>query len=85
MPKYMYPYETYPDYLGEAGYFMSVDVARALYRVALITSYIYLEDVFITGNRIVGSKKFSFKLNCIHGVLICYRSVRRNGTNQKII
>ncbi|XP_065208904.1 beta-1,3-galactosyltransferase 1-like [Planococcus citri] len=49
MPKYMYPYQVYPDYLGGAGYLMSVDVAKGLYEKALKTSYIHLEDVFVTG------------------------------------
>lgn len=49
MPKYMYPYEVYPDYLRGAGYLMSIDVVNALYEKALKTSYVYLEDVFVTG------------------------------------
>lgn len=50
MPRYMYPHESYPDYLAGAGYLMSMDTVELLYQKALITSYVYLEDVFITGN-----------------------------------
>ena len=56
MPEYMYPYERYPDYLSEAGYLMTMETAKLLYHKALITSFVYLEDVFITG-------KFSTKMN----------------------
>lgn len=49
MPKYMYRYDEYPDYLSGVGYLMSMDVAGRLYDKALITSMVYLEDVFVTG------------------------------------
>ncbi|KAL1130627.1 hypothetical protein AAG570_011869 [Ranatra chinensis] len=48
-PKYMYSKKFYPNYLSGTGYVMSRDVAIKLYRSALSTSLIHLEDVFITG------------------------------------
>lgn len=51
MPRYMYHYETYPDYLSGVGYLMSVDNVPLLYKNALTSSYIHFEDVFITGKR----------------------------------
>ncbi len=49
MPKYMYPYETYPDYLSGEGYLMSIDTVPILYKSALNSAIVYLEDIFITG------------------------------------
>ncbi|XP_030388530.1 beta-1,3-galactosyltransferase 1 [Scaptodrosophila lebanonensis] len=48
MPYYMYPKEAYPKYLSGAGYLMSMDVAQGLYKAALNTTLIYLEDIYIT-------------------------------------
>lgn len=45
----MYPEKTYPNYLSGTGYVMSLDVASKLYKSALVTPLLHLEDVFITG------------------------------------
>lgn len=50
MPQYLYPYDTYPDYLNGVGYLISMDAVPQLYKVALASTYVHLEDVFITGN-----------------------------------
>lgn len=49
MPYYMYPQDMYPHYLSGSGYLMSMDVVPKLYKAALNTSLIYLEDVYVTG------------------------------------
>ncbi|XP_037952929.1 beta-1,3-galactosyltransferase 1-like isoform X1 [Teleopsis dalmanni] len=49
MPYYMYPEDKYPRYLSGAGYMMSMDVVPRLYDMSLNTSFIYLEDVYLTG------------------------------------
>lgn len=49
MPYYMYPQDEYPHYLSGSGYLMSMDVVPKLYKAALNTSLIYLEDVYVTG------------------------------------
>ncbi|CAL7950725.1 unnamed protein product [Xylocopa violacea] len=48
-PKYMYSEKVYPNYLSGTGYVMSLDVAFKLYRAALKTPLLHLEDVYITG------------------------------------
>ena len=48
-PKYMYSEKIYPNYLSGTGYVMSLDVAFKLYRAALTTTLLHLEDVYITG------------------------------------
>lgn len=48
-PKYMYSEKIYPNYLSGTGYVMSLDVAFKLYRAALTTPLLHLEDVYITG------------------------------------
>nr|XP_024217476.1 beta-1,3-galactosyltransferase 1-like [Halyomorpha halys] len=49
-PKYMYQEPFYPNYLsGSSGYVMSRDVTTKLYKAALSTSIIHLEDIYITG------------------------------------
>lgn len=45
----MYSERTYPNYLSGTGYVMSLDVAKRLYKAALITPLLHLEDVYITG------------------------------------
>lgn len=49
IPKYMYQKPFYPNYLSGTAYVMSRDVASRLYRTALSTALIHLEDVYITG------------------------------------
>lgn len=49
MPSYMYPDGKYPNYLSGSGYLMTTDVIKQLYRAALETAIIYLEDVYVTG------------------------------------
>ncbi|XP_075163966.1 lactosylceramide 1,3-N-acetyl-beta-D-glucosaminyltransferase A-like isoform X2 [Haematobia irritans] len=51
MPYYMYQQNEYPHYLSGSGYLMSMDVVPKLYKAALNTSLIYLEDVYVTVNR----------------------------------
>lgn len=53
MPKYMYHYDTYPEYLSGVGYLMTKDTVLKLFLGALRSSMVYLEDVFITGNIII--------------------------------
>ncbi|KAJ8686207.1 hypothetical protein QAD02_022001 [Eretmocerus hayati] len=48
-PKYMYSERTYPNYLSGTGYVMSLDVAHQLYKAALSTPVLHLEDVYVTG------------------------------------
>lgn len=48
-PKYMYPERTFPNYLSGTGYVMSLDVASRLFKTALSTPLLHLEDVYITG------------------------------------
>ncbi|XP_058797909.1 beta-1,3-galactosyltransferase 1-like isoform X2 [Phymastichus coffea] len=48
-PRYMYAERTYPNYLSGTGYVMSFDVAERLYKAALSTPLLHLEDVYITG------------------------------------
>ncbi|XP_051164685.1 beta-1,3-galactosyltransferase 1-like [Leptopilina boulardi] len=48
-PKYMYSEKTYPNYLSGTAYVMSLDVAARLYKQALRTPILHLEDVYITG------------------------------------
>ncbi|KAF7994003.1 hypothetical protein HCN44_011272 [Aphidius gifuensis] len=48
-PKYMFSEKTYPNYLSGTGYVMSLDVADKLYKSALSTPLLHLEDVYITG------------------------------------
>jgi beta-1,3-galactosyltransferase 1 len=45
----MYLDRTYPSYLSGTGYVMSSDVALRLYKAALSTPILHLEDVYITG------------------------------------
>lgn len=45
----MFSGRTYPNYLSGTGYVMSLDVATKLYRAALETPLLHLEDVYITG------------------------------------
>ena len=45
----MYSERTYPNYLSGTGYVMSSDVASRLYKAALTTPLLHLEDVYITG------------------------------------
>ncbi|XP_067645892.1 beta-1,3-galactosyltransferase 5-like [Eurosta solidaginis] len=49
MPYYMYPGDKYPLYLSGAAYVMSADVVARLYYVALNTTLIHIEDVYLTG------------------------------------
>lgn len=49
MPYYMFPNDTYPNYLSGGSYLMSSDIVPELYTSALSSSLIYLEDIFITG------------------------------------
>lgn len=49
MPYYMFPNDTYPNYLSGGSYVMSSDIVPELYTSALSSSLIYLEDIFITG------------------------------------
>lgn len=51
MPRALYKYPEYPNYLSGAGYLMSMTVARRLYYTARNVQMLYLEDVFITGQR----------------------------------
>lgn len=48
-PKYMFSEKTYPNYLSGTGYVMSLDTADKLYKSALSTPLLHLEDVYITG------------------------------------
>uniref|UniRef100_A0A1B6DVG6 Hexosyltransferase n=1 Tax=Clastoptera arizonana TaxID=38151 RepID=A0A1B6DVG6_9HEMI len=48
-PTYMFKETVYPNYLSGTGYVMSKDVASRLYKAALDTPLIHLEDVYITG------------------------------------
>lgn len=45
----MYKGDTYPNYLSGTAYIMSIDVAPVLYKTAVETPLLHLEDVFITG------------------------------------
>lgn len=49
MPKIFFSQRRYPTYLSGSGYVMSFNVAVQLYKVALSTPMIHLEDVYITG------------------------------------
>lgn len=49
MPKYMYSEKAYPNYLSGTAYVMSLDVAARIYKEALRTPILHLEDVYITG------------------------------------
>lgn len=48
-PQYMFGEQVYPNYLSGTGYVMSRDVVSKLYKAALVTPIIHLEDVYITG------------------------------------
>ena len=45
----MFSERIYPNYLSGTGYVMSLDVALKLYKAALSTPLLHLEDVYITG------------------------------------
>lgn len=45
----MYSGRVYPNYLSGTGYVMSADVVTRLYKAALKTPLLHLEDVYITG------------------------------------
>ena len=45
----MYAEKTYPNYLSGTAYVMSLDVVSKLYKEALRTPILHLEDVYITG------------------------------------
>lgn len=49
MPSSIYPLDIYPDYISGSGYLISMDVVPKLYAAALKTTFLPLEDVFITG------------------------------------
>ncbi|XP_053952543.1 beta-1,3-galactosyltransferase 1-like [Anastrepha ludens] len=49
MPYYMYPGDKYPRYLSGSAYVMSSDVVSRLYEAALNTTFIHIEDVYLTG------------------------------------
>lgn len=49
MPQYIFSEGFYPNYLSGTGYVMSRDVVNKLYKAALKTPIIHLEDVYITG------------------------------------
>ncbi|XP_014277670.1 beta-1,3-galactosyltransferase 1 isoform X2 [Halyomorpha halys] len=48
-PRYIYQKPFYPNYVSGTGYLMSQDVASKLYRAALSTPLMHLEDVYLTG------------------------------------
>lgn len=62
-PKYMYNKEVYPQYLSGSGYLMSIDAAIQLYKVALRTPLLHLEDVFLTGKQITPSETIDIAIN----------------------
>ncbi|XP_011182379.1 beta-1,3-galactosyltransferase 1-like [Zeugodacus cucurbitae] len=49
MPYYMFPGDKYPKYLSGSAYVMSADVVSRLYEAALNTTFIHIEDVYLTG------------------------------------
>lgn len=49
MPYYMFPGDKYPKYLSGSAYVMSADVVPRLYQAALNTTFIHIEDVYLTG------------------------------------
>lgn len=49
MPINIFPNKTYPPHLCGNGYLMSMDVVYQLYQTALNTSYMHLEDIYLTG------------------------------------
>ncbi|XP_004533420.1 beta-1,3-galactosyltransferase 1 [Ceratitis capitata] len=49
MPYYMFPGDKYPKYLSGSAYVMSADVVSRLYAAALNTTFIHIEDVYLTG------------------------------------
>ncbi|XP_017011010.3 beta-1,3-galactosyltransferase 1 [Drosophila takahashii] len=49
MPSYMFRGGVYPPYLCGSGYVTSIDVVPRLYKAALATRMVHLEDLFITG------------------------------------
>ncbi|XP_046681951.1 beta-1,3-galactosyltransferase 1-like isoform X2 [Homalodisca vitripennis] len=57
-PQYLFSEPFYPNYLSGTGYVMSQDVVPKLYKAALKTPIIHLEDVYITGicARVAGIK-----------------------------
>ncbi|XP_054279363.1 beta-1,3-galactosyltransferase 1-like [Macrosteles quadrilineatus] len=48
-PQYIFNEPYFPNYLSGTGYVMSQDVVSKLYKAALSTPIIHLEDVYITG------------------------------------
>lgn len=48
-PSYMYPGNSYPNYLSGTSYLMSIDVVPKLYKAAHEVPIFHLEDVYITG------------------------------------
>lgn len=53
----MYDGFEYPDFLSGGAYVMSADVAVELYSTAMTLPIFHLEDVFITGNTFLISRK----------------------------
>lgn len=49
VPKYMFRDDTFPNALSGSGYLMSQTVTSCLYNKGLDTSFLVLEDIFITG------------------------------------
>lgn len=80
MPQAMYPLDTYPDFLSGIAYVMSMDVVPILYETALNTSYIHLEDVFLTG--ICADKA---NITRLHNILFQAKIIRYNCTSKGII
>lgn len=48
-PAYMFPGDTYPDYLSGSSYIMSFDIIPKLLNKSLSIPLFHLEDVYITG------------------------------------
>ncbi|KAH0562913.1 hypothetical protein KQX54_001421 [Cotesia glomerata] len=49
VPDYMFWERTYPNFTAGSGYIMSSDVGLILYKTALTTPLIHMEDVYLTG------------------------------------
>ncbi|XP_017068640.1 beta-1,3-galactosyltransferase 1 [Drosophila eugracilis] len=74
MPKYMFEGKRYPSYLSGSGYLLSIDVVQRLYKEALTTSLVHLEDVFVTGicaQRAGIQRRLHPLFNYVHGKSKC--------------
>ncbi|XP_050316093.1 beta-1,3-galactosyltransferase 1-like [Anthonomus grandis grandis] len=58
-PSYLFPNDTYPNYVSGTSYCMSGDVAEKLLNTALTVPVFHLEDVYLTG---ICAKKIGQKL-----------------------